>query len=312
VRAAAPVLSWEGMSTDGSTFDYAWSLDKTVANAAAGTTPEVRLQKGGREQIKYKLVIGRTVNEATIKSLLTGTLVVTNVNAAPANASDPSGVVTVTGVTLTARATAGGFDSPLTVSCGVPSSIPPGGTLRCAFTRGAYNGGQRAATVYTSVAFTDASASPGVSPVTTPPSPEVSFDGVAGRYPTALLTDKAELGPIDSLYAGFTGFTRESVWRQDPVVVPVGGIQVTEPKTIEYTVSVGSFVVCTALEGVTITNTATLTPQDGSSNGAAVPRSASLRLVVWGCDRPPDVTFLDLRTWGATQFNWALTHRPTR
>ena len=69
---------------------------------------------------------------------------------------------------------------------------------------------------------------------------------------------------------------------------------------------------CTGADGVTVTNTATLTPQQAGSNGVAVPKSAVVRLVVWGCDLPPDVTFQELQSWGALPFTWTIAHRATQ
>jgi hypothetical protein len=74
----------------------------------------------------------------------------------------------------------------------------------------------------------------------------------------------------------------------------------------------GSFVVCTGQTGVTVSNTATLTPQQSGTTGVAIPVTQSVSLVIFGCDQPPDVTFQDLQTWGAQTFTWAMTKRAQR
>jgi hypothetical protein len=69
-------------------------------------------------------------------------------------------------------------------------------------------------------------------------------------------------------------------------------------------------VVCTSADGVTVTNTATLTPQQSGESGTSkIMKTANVIVQVWGCDRPPDVNFQDLKSWGATTFTWALDHR---
>jgi hypothetical protein len=70
--------------------------------------------------------------------------------------------------------------------------------------------------------------------------------------------------------------------------------------------------VCTGTNGVTISNTATLTPQQAGTNGVPIPVTANLQLSIWGCELPPDVTFQDLQSWGAQTFSWAMQKRATR
>jgi hypothetical protein len=86
----------------------------------------------------------------------------------------------------------------------------------------------------------------------------------------------------------------------------------TPKRPRSFTISAGRFVVCTAADGVSISNTATLTPQQAGSSGVAIPKTATVRLTVWGCDRPPDVNFQELMSWGAVPFTWALQHRAQR
>jgi hypothetical protein len=68
---------------------------------------------------------------------------------------------------------------------------------------------------------------------------------------------------------------------------------------------IDSIIVCTADAGVAITNTASLTP----TGGTVVNSAATLQLVVFGCNVPPDVTFQELTTWGAQTFSWQLQNQ---
>ena len=192
--------------------------------------PVIRVQKGVKVEIPYSLKYTRSVDTASAAMTVSGSLTITNANSG-AVAPD-SDALTVTAVTVTLTSTTGtGTPTTFTPTCtGLNAPLAPGGTLSCNFVNQAYSGFLTAGQATATITFVDKSANPATSPATSPPSPNFSFEAATGRFDRALLTDKADLSPLDTLYAGFTGFSRASVWANaDPVAaIPDAGLGVQD------------------------------------------------------------------------------------
>ena len=194
--------------------------------------PVIRVQKGVKVEIPYSLKYTRSVDTASAAMTVSGSLTITNANSG-AVAPD-SDALTVTAVTVTLTSTTGtGTPTTFTPTCtGLNSPLAAGGTVSCNFANQAYSGFLTAGQATATITFTDAK-DKAASPITSPPSPNFSFEAVTGRFATALLTDKADLSPLDTLYTGFTGFSRASVWSPvDPgSAIPDAGLTVQDGDT---------------------------------------------------------------------------------
>ena len=200
------------------------------------------MEKGVKVEIPYSIKYTRAIDTASAAMTVSGSLTITNANPPVASTptpttpgSAPSGdpnTLTVTAVTVTLTSTTGtGTPTTFTPTCtGLNAPLAPGGTLSCNFVNQAYSGFLTAGQATATITFVDKSANPATSPATSPPSPNFSFEAATGRFDRALLTDKADLSPLDTLYAGFTGFSRASVWANaDPVAaIPDAGLGVQD------------------------------------------------------------------------------------
>lgn len=309
VAAAPPTVTWGALTPAGS-FNYAWTLAKTVSGSQNGGALSYRLQKGVKNTLSYTIDVGRSIDQSTVKMTVSGGFTITNNNAAVPPAT---GVITITTLTLTVTG-GSGTETIVTPSCSVPTTLQPGGSVTCNFQDAVYNGYPASGTAKVTIAYSDESVTPAATGTADSASPAFSYDAVQGQFATALLTDTTDLSSLDSLYTGFTGFNKANVWTvaDQSQLIPTSGITIADTTTKTYTVTVGSFVVCTGPNGAAVTNTATLTPQQSGTTGVAITKSATVNLVVWGCDLPPDVTFQNLQSWGAQTFTWAMTKRATQ
>jgi hypothetical protein len=243
--AAAPALAWDGPLTPEGSFSYKWALTKTVSGGTASsdnTATTVRVQKGLTQQVTYKVIAARSVDQSTVKASVTGALTVTNVNAAAVNFT---GVLTVRAVTLTIKSATGATSTaeaavPATCSPALPAQLQPGGVVRCAFSKAPYGSYPDPGQITASVDFDDSNAAPPAAPPATSVSPTFTYDSVVGQFASAMLTDKVDSSSIDTLYKGFTGYTLDNVWRAvDPTAaVPAAGVLITTPRA-EYTCAGG-------------------------------------------------------------------------
>jgi hypothetical protein len=235
--AAAPALAWDGALTPEGSFDYKWALTKTVSGGTSSgdeASTSVKVQKGLTQDITYTIVATRSVDTASVKAYISGALTITNVNAAAPNFT---GVLTVKAVTLTTKSASGAtsaVEAPVTVACSppLPAALQPGGVTRCAFSKAAYPAYPDAGLVAASVDFDDANSDPPAAPPATSTSPVFNYDSITGQFASAMLTDKVDSSPIDTLYKGFTGYTLDAVWRAtDPsAAVPAAGVLITSDR----------------------------------------------------------------------------------
>ncbi|GBF96360.1 hypothetical protein Rsub_09431 [Raphidocelis subcapitata] len=309
----APVGTWNAFTTAGS-YEYKWTLQKSINDGQPGATVNFRVQKGVKAEVTYKLTYTRELDQTTAKMTVSGSLTLANNNGPNDPAAVPPVVndIALSGVSVTLTSnSAQGTPSTFDVTC-TPAKLAPGDQATCTFTDQAYGGFMDAGTATAKVTWTGDGGAGGTADV--PASPPFSFESVQGKFATAILTDKADLSPLSSMYTGFRGFQSSSVWRYvDPsTAIPESGVTVEDSGQKTYTVSVGSFVMCTGTSGITIQNTATLTPQQSGSSGVKIPQTANVQLEVWGCEMPPDVNFQDLKSWGAQTFKWQMSKQATR
>jgi len=208
----------------------------TGGDATDATSATLTVEKGVSDTLKYQLKTHREVDTNTVKMTVTGALTIKNNNAAPVNPGDPSGQLRITGITLNAVAATGGATTLVTSSClSFPITVAPGETTKCTFTKAPFQGYPSDGTIQATVSYEDLSVDPFTTATLQPPaagtvSDAFDFNSVSGQFANALLTDKFELGPLDNLYTGFSGFSRESVWRyvDASTQVPTAGILITE------------------------------------------------------------------------------------
>jgi hypothetical protein len=298
--AVAPTVTW-GEFTTGGTYNYKWTLAQTVNGAPAPGPSVVRLDKGAKQNVPYQLSYTRTVDPASAQLTVSGSVTITN-----ANTPTGTDMLTVASVTLSLKPT-GGTPTSAPIACQqLNTPLPPGGAVSCTITNAPYTGFLTAGRAIVSIAFTDAAKPPARSPMPSMSPATFSFENVQGNFATATLTNTFNLSPIYQLYAGFSGLVEASVWRiLDPgTEIPVpAGVTVMDSGTKDFTYVAGGFVVCTDLNGVSLTNTATLEPQ----SGAPISVTGTVSVQVTGCNVAPDVTFQSLQTWAVQPFSWSLT-----
>jgi hypothetical protein len=303
--AVAPTVTW-GEFTTGGTYNYKWTLTETVNGAPAPGPSVVRLDKGVKQNVPYQLAYTRTLDQSSAQVTVSGSVTITNANTG-------TDTLTVASVTLSLTPT-GGTPTSAPIACQqLNTPLPPGGAVSCTITNAPYTGFLTAGTATVSIAFTDTATPPAASPITSTSPTTFSFENVQGNFATATLTNTFDLSPLDQLYTGFTGFVRTSVWRiLDPgtEIPATTGVTVMDSGTKDFTYVAGGFVVCTDLNGVSLTNTATLTPQasaSGAPAGTPITVTGTVSVQVTGCNVAPDVTFQILQTWAAQSFSWSLT-----
>jgi hypothetical protein len=224
-----PVANWNDFTTSG-TYDYKWTLTKSVNEGQPGETVKFRVQKGVKAEVTYKLTYTRELDKTTAKMLVSGALTLANNNGPNDPTATPPVVndITISGasVTLTSNS-ATGTPSTFDVTCS-PSKLGPGDQATCTFTNQAYGGFMDAGTATAKVTWTGDGGAGGS--MDTPQSPAFSFDNVQGRFATAILTDSVDLSPLNSMYTGFRGFQAQSVWRYlDPSTsIPDSGVTVED------------------------------------------------------------------------------------
>lgn len=211
------------MNTGGS-YNYKWTLEKTVNGQATGSAPLIRVQKGVKQEIPYQLKYTRTVDQTNAALTVSGSLQIAS--ATP---------ITITAVSVTITSTQG-QGTPTTISIGgqlACTQMAATTSSSCSFTNVPYTGFLTAGQATATITWNDGT--PGGASTTTdvPASPAFGFTQVTGNYATALLTDKVDLSPLDQLYSGFTGFTRSSVWRylDSATQIPDAGLPVQDSDT---------------------------------------------------------------------------------
>lgn len=209
--------NWQFQPTG--SYSYKWTLEKTANGAPAGTTSVIRVQKGVKTEIPYTLKYTRSVDQTTANMQVAGSFSVAVTAATPApDPAPPAPAAPTASVTLNPP-TGAATTVPATCTGTAPN-------FQCTFSAATYNGFLSPGTATASVTYNGQT-------VTSSPSQPFVFDNVVGKYATALLTDKVDLSPLDTLYSGFTGFSRSSVWNfVDPgASIPDAGLTVQDSDT---------------------------------------------------------------------------------
>lgn len=197
--AAAPVLTWGALAAGG-TFNYQWTLEKTVQGTPAGQTADLRMTKGTVEELTYTVIATRSVAPTGAAVTLAGSLTISNPGGEP---------VTVTTLALSAApgGGGGGGGAGLTATCGggLPQALAPGASVTCTWPATAYPAYPTPGVVTADVGYTANATGPGA---VTGVSPQFGFANVQGQYATALLMDKFDLGALEAMYQGFVGFDK--------------------------------------------------------------------------------------------------------
>jgi hypothetical protein len=215
-------------------FSYKWSLTNTIDGDSA-TTATISLQKGLSQDVNYRLTTLREVDSSNQQLTVTGALTIANGNAAA------GGDIIVTAIALQTVPTAGaGAAASVTHSCTAlpvtltPASGPGPSFVKCTFTKAVFNGYPEG-TVQATIIYADNSTA---TQTLAPPdpaavSPTFNYNAITGQFASALLTNKFDLAPIDTLYSGFSGFSRESVWRtnDEATRIPAAGVLITTDTT---------------------------------------------------------------------------------
>jgi hypothetical protein len=244
--AAVPTVQWQPFQTDG-TYDYKWTLAKTIQGQNPGATPSIRVQKGVKQELTYQLDYTRAIDQTTVKMTVAGGFTITNANlppTPPVPPADPNAPtvapttneITITAVTVLLKPVTGtGTPAAVTPTCtGLNAPIAPGiAGVTCTWPATAYNGFMDSGNAVATILFTDTSANPAGSPLETTSPSNYDFGNAVGRFATALLTDKVDLSAFDTLYAGFTGFQRNSIWRYTDTnqQIPDSGVPVMDSGT---------------------------------------------------------------------------------
>ncbi|KAF6252300.1 hypothetical protein COO60DRAFT_540731 [Scenedesmus sp. NREL 46B-D3] len=246
---------------------FNWALTKTGGGGSLTTPPD--------QELSIPFTVTATRTQQSTVGYVAGTVTVQNTAAAP---------TTISTITITVS----GQPTTLPVSnCGT-ANLPAQGTASCAFN--VTNPSAPAAGTVTATVTLIGAASAATSPAANFDYQTATTFDLGG---TATITDVLNMESLNSVAgnraASLVRF--EPADQRPPSAAP--GLTLSDSRTFTYNLIVGRLARCT--QAITLSNVATLTPQQGSQQGSLT-SSAQATFTVIGCDVLPTVGLSSLRT----------------